>query len=75
MEKEQRVTLNADDPNVWGQYDQDTLEVRMSDSGCPGAGDGLGPAQVAFNRTQTLFAVETYLPAVLNPSDGEEIWE
>lgn len=73
-----RVILNPDHPDAW-QYYQDTDEVRLSDSGCPGAGDGLGPFQVLYNRTVTQETQqsprEDPRPSIRNPSHPNEMWE
>ncbi len=75
MGKERRVILDPNNPDVWAKYYQDTAEVRLSDSGCPGAGDGMGPAQVEKNRNHRLPESSSGSLTALNPIDPEEIWE
>lgn len=70
-----RVVINADHPDAHRYY-QDTDEVRLSDSGCPGAGDGLGPLQVLYNRSKRADAQKDHNGySSLNPSSHDEIWE
>ncbi|OGG11992.1 hypothetical protein A2Z00_02085 [Candidatus Gottesmanbacteria bacterium RBG_13_45_10] len=44
------VCPDPDNKKSWELYDQDTFEARMSDSGCPGGGYDVGPAQLEYNR-------------------------